>query len=133
MNASAMASKVAGIPAVRQALLTYQQVFAKTPPHDKAGSIVDGRDIGTVVLPDADIKFFCDADIEIRADRRYQELISRGESAKYADIKAGLAARDDRDMRRPIAPLKPAQDAIMINTGLMSIDQMVKQAITYIV
>lgn len=132
-STSAMASKVAGIPAVRQALLTYQQDFAKTPPHDKAGSIVDGRDIGTVVLPDADIKFFCDADIEIRADRRYQELISRGESAKYADIKAGLAARDDRDMRRPIAPLKPAQDAIMINTGLMSIDQMVKQAITYIV
>lgn len=132
-NTSAMASKVASIPAVRQALLTYQQDFAKHPPDDKDGSILDGRDIGTVILPDADIKFFCDADIEIRADRRYQELISRGESAKYADIRAGLAARDDRDKSRPIAPLKPAIDAIMVNTGHMSIDQMVKQAITYIV
>ena len=76
---STMASRVASIPAVRQALQAYQRAFAKTPPDDAIGAVLDGRDIGTVILPDADIKFYCDADIEICAKRRHKELISRGE------------------------------------------------------
>ncbi|MGB0181822.1 MAG: (d)CMP kinase [Candidatus Puniceispirillales bacterium] len=130
---SAMASRVASIPAVRQALQAYQRAFAKTPPDDAIGAVLDGRDIGTVILPDADIKFFCDADIEIRAKRRHKELISRGETATYADILAGIGDRDKRDMERPVAPLIPAEDAIRIDTGKYSIDQMVEQAITFIV
>jgi len=130
---SAMASRVASIPAVRQALLAYQQDFAANPPNHASGAVLDGRDIGTIILPNADIKFYCDAEIEIRAQRRHKELISRGETATYADILAGIAARDNRDMNRPVAPLKPAEDAIRINTGKYAIDQMVEQAMTYIV
>lgn len=132
-STSAMASRVASIPAVRQALLAYQQDFAANPPNHAAGAVLDGRDIGTIILPNADIKFYCDAEIEIRAQRRHKELISRGETATYADILAGIAARDNRDMNRPVAPLKPAEDAIRINTGKYAIDQMVEQAMTYIV
>mgnify|MGYP001595331497 FL=1 len=130
---SAMASRVASIPAVRQALLAYQQDFAANPPNHASGAVLDGRDIGTIILPNADIKFYCDAEIEIRAQRRHKELISHGETATYADILAGIAARDNRDMNRPVAPLKPAEDAIRINTGKYAIDQMVEQAMTYIV
>jgi cytidylate kinase len=130
---SAMASRVASIPAVRQALLAYQRDFAANPPNQASGAVLDGRDIGTIILPNADIKFYCDAEIEIRAQRRHKELISRGETATYADILAGIADRDRRDMNRPVAPLKPAEDAIRINTGKYAIDQMVEQAMTYIV
>jgi cytidylate kinase len=130
---SAMASRVASIPAVRQALQEYQRDFARTPPDGATGAILDGRDIGTVILPDADIKFYCDAEIEIRAKRRHKELISRGETATYADILDGIGDRDKRDMERPVAPLIPAEDAIMIDTGKYTIDQMVEQAIAYIV
>jgi cytidylate kinase len=130
---SAMASRVASIPAVRQALLAYQRNFAANPPNHASGAVLDGRDIGTIILPNADIKFYCDAEIEIRAQRRHKELIFRGETATYADILAGIADRDKRDMNRPVAPLKPAEDAIRINTGKYAIDQMVEQAMTYIV
>ena len=129
---ASMASVIATMPAVRSAFTALQRDFATKPPHGN-GAVLDGRDIGTIILPNADIKFYCDAEIEIRAQRRHKELISRGETATYADILAGIADRDRRDMNRPVAPLKPAEDAIRINTGKYAIDQMVEQAMTYIV
>ena len=115
-NVAALASIVAAISPVRAELLALQRSFATAPPSGK-GAVLDGRDIGTIVLPDADIKFFIDADLDIRAKRRTKELLQAGQSAIFRDVLADMKARDDRDRTRSVAPLKAADDAITIDTS----------------
>ncbi len=106
------ASVVSSYPEVRQILLDFQRNFAKNPK----GAVLDGRDIGTVVCPDADIKIFVTADIEARANRRYREIIGEGIEVSYESVLADLKERDERDSKRKTAPLKPAKDAVLIDT-----------------
>lgn len=106
------ASVVARIPEVRAALLAYQRDFARQAP----GAVLDGRDIGTVVCPDAQIKIFVTASPEERARRRHLEHQGRGEAATYEELLADIRARDERDSARAIAPLKSAPDAVTIDT-----------------
>jgi len=113
---AALASIVAAINPVRAELLALQRAFAAAPPSGK-GAVLDGRDIGTIVLPDADIKFFIDADLDIRAERRTKELLQAGQSAIFRDVLTDMKARDDRDRTRSVAPLKAADDAITIDTS----------------
>ena len=115
-NVAALASIVAAISPVRAELLALQRSFATAPPSGK-GAVLDGRDIGTIVLPDADIKFFIDADLDIRAERRTKELLQAGQSAIFRNVLADMKARDDRDRTRSVAPLKAADDAITIDTS----------------
>ena len=112
------ASKVAVMPRVRAALLQAQRGFAATPP----GAILDGRDIGTVVLPDADVKLFITASPEVRARRRHGEMAARGREVTYEEVLEDLRRRDARDMNRADAPLKPADDAHLIDTTDMDIE-----------
>lgn len=113
------ASKAAAIPEVRAALLAFQRRIAATPP----GAVLDGRDIGTVVCPDADVKIYLDASAEVRAERRAKELRDRGEDGIYAAVLRDLVARDERDSGRDAAPLKPAEDAIRLDTDGLDADQ----------
>jgi len=115
-NVAALASIVAAISPVRAELLALQRSFATAPPSGK-GAVLDGRDIGTIVLPSADIKFFIDADLDIRAERRTKELLQAGQSVMFRDVLADMKARDDRDRTRSVAPLKAADDAITIDTS----------------
>jgi cytidylate kinase len=110
-EASMMASKISAIPAVRAYLLDLQRDMAK-----KGNVILDGRDIGTVVLPDADVKIFLTAAPEARAERRYKELVEKGMDVKYEDILADVKERDYNDSHRAIAPLKQADDAVLADT-----------------
>lgn len=119
-KASAAASKVAAVPEVRDALLAYQRDFAVNPPHGN-GAILDGRDIGTVICPKAPIKLFVTAALEERAKRRYEELKNNGGTETYEEIFAYIQARDARDSGRESAPLKAAEDALLIDTTKMSI------------
>lgn len=112
------ASIVSAIPAVREALLEAQRRFAAAPQ----GAVLDGRDIGTVVCPAADVKLFVTADLPVRAERRWRELQARGESSTLAQVEAEIAARDKRDAERPIAPLRPALDAHLLDTTSLSIE-----------
>lgn len=116
------ASIVSSQPAVRAALLDFQRRFASQPPAGKAGAVLDGRDIGTVVCPEADHKFFVTASAEARAARRYKELRARGEESIHARVLQDLKDRDARDSARSIAPLKAAEDAITLDTTNMGID-----------
>ena len=126
-----MASVVAAMPAVRAALLDLQRQFAATPPNLN-GAILDGRDIGTVVLPDADIKFFIDADIHIRAERRTKELLQAGQSVMFRNVLMNMQERDTRDRSRPAAPLRPAEGAIIIDTSRMDADDVLALALSHI-
>ncbi len=128
---AALASKVAAIPEVRANLLTFQRQFAAHPPHG-TGAILDGRDIGSVVLPDAAIKFFVDADIEIRAARRTKELHDAGQSAMFRAILKDMQERDERDRNRETAPLVAVADAKTIDTSTMDADQVLAEAIAHI-
>jgi len=119
------ASVVAAIPEVRQALMNYQRQFATTPP----GAVLDGRDIGTVIAPGADIKLFVTASPEVRAARRARELQLRGEKATKEEVLADLLRRDERDSRRTAAPLKPAPDAHLLDTTHLDIDAAFRAAI----
>lgn len=112
-DAAQAASKVATIPGVRAALLDMQRRFAGRDP----GAVLDGRDIGTVVCPDADIKLFVTASDEIRAERRHKELLERGEASIYARVLQDLKERDARDSARSVAPMKPAEDAVVLDTS----------------
>ncbi len=114
----AAASKVAAIPAVRQALMDYQQNFARIP----GGAVLDGRDIGTVICPQADIKLWISAPADERAQRRFQELRARGENISYDEVLNQLKERDTRDAGRKEAPMLRAADAHLLNTGGLSID-----------
>lgn len=111
------ASQVAAINAVREALADRQRAFAKAP-----GLVADGRDMGTVIFPDAPLKIYLTASAEERAQRRYKQLQESGETVNLAAILRDIQQRDERDMNRPIAPLKPAQDAIVIDSSHLGIE-----------
>ena len=117
-----MASRVAALPAVRDALLDRQRQFRQVP-----GLVADGRDMGTVVFPDAAHKIFLTASAEERAERRYKQLIAKGIDAKIGDLLADIQARDERDSQRAVAPLKPADDAVVIDTTMLSIEQVLEK------
>ena len=116
------ASKVAAIPAVRAAVLDFQRDFAINPPGGAGGAVIDGRDIGTVVCPDAAVKLFVTASVEARAERRHKELLGRGEASIYARVLQDLKERDARDTNRAVAPLRPAEDAEVMDTSEMDPD-----------
>lgn len=117
------ASKASAYQVVRDKLLDLQRNFAHTPPDDKQGAILDGRDIGTVICPDAQLKLFITADLEVRAKRRFFELKEKLPNVVYEDVLADIKSRDERDSKRTLAPLKPADDAIVLNTSHMSTNQ----------
>jgi cytidylate kinase len=119
------ASIVAAVPEVREALKTFQRAFAQSKP----GAVIDGRDIGTVIVPQADVKIFVTAGAEERARRRVLELQSRGEAADHAAVLADIIKRDERDMSRAIAPLKPAVDAHLLDTTHLDIDAAFRAAL----
>jgi len=119
------ASVVSAIPAVRAALVEFQRQFAAAPP----GAVLDGRDIGTVICPHAEVKIFVVADPRVRAHRRYLEAQARGEAADEAIILADILARDERDQNRPVAPLKPASDAYLLDNSHLDIEGGVRAAI----
>ena len=124
-----IASLVAALPEVRAELLAFQQNFAKNPPRRKAGVVIDGRDIGTVVCPGADIKFFVTASPEVRASRRVLELETRGKPVDPGQILKAVQDRDARDETREISPLKPAQDAHLLDTTNLDIDGAFEKAL----
>jgi len=112
------ASRIAVMPSVRRALVEKQREFARRAP----GAVLDGRDIGTVVCPDADVKLYITATAPVRADRRWREILAGGGQAEYADILADVERRDARDMSRTDSPLKPAPDAHLLDTSEMDIE-----------
>ena len=112
------ASKVAAVPAVRAALLQRQRDFLLAP-----GLIADGRDMGTTVFPNAPLKIFLTASAEVRAERRYNQLKEKGLSASLTSLLAEIAERDERDRTRSVSPLRPAEDAIVIDTSYLGIDE----------
>jgi cytidylate kinase len=116
-DSGAKASVVAAIPAVRTALMDRQHAFRVSP-----GLVADGRDMGTVVFPDAPLKFFLTASAEVRAERRYKQLINKGVDVNLRALLLDIQARDERDSTRPVAPLVPAKDAILIDTSRMGAD-----------
>ncbi|MBT7957302.1 MAG: (d)CMP kinase [Rhodospirillaceae bacterium] len=126
------ASQVAAIPAVRDILLKFQRNFATNPPNNKNGAVLDGRDIGTVVCPDASYKLFISASSEVRAERRYKELQERGEEAIRSAILRDIIDRDERDRSRTVAPLEPATDAEIIDTSDMDADAVFAAALNFI-
>ncbi|MBX7198959.1 MAG: (d)CMP kinase [Rhodospirillaceae bacterium] len=123
------ASKVAAIPGVRAALLDYQRRFAAQAP----GAVLDGRDVGTVVLPKADVKIFVKADFEVRLQRRVAELRLGGQTIIESRVREDMAARDARDSNRSVAPLVPAEDAWILDTSVLNADQAFDAAKAYIV
>lgn len=128
---ASIASIIAPITAVRANLLKLQRDFAASPPHGK-GAVLDGRDIGSVVLPDAPIKLFIDADLEVRADRRIKELLRAGQSAMFRDVLEDMRVRDQRDRERDVAPLRAVSDAKIIDTSDMDADQVFAAALDHI-
>lgn len=120
-----MASRVASIPQVRQALFELQRGFAGQP----GGAILDGRDIGTVICPDADVKIYVTADAETRARRRWSELTAKGETLSFEQMLEQTRERDRRDTERADAPMRPADDATLLDTSSLSIDAAVTAAI----
>lgn len=124
-NVGRAASVVAANPAVRAALVEFQRRFAAQPP----GAVLDGRDIGTVICPGAEVKLYVVASAEVRARRRHDELRGRGEPATYAAVFRDLQERDARDQARGTAPAKPAEDAIVLDTTDLTADEVFAQAI----
>lgn len=118
------ASTVGAIPSVREALLDRQRAFLKPP-----GLVADGRDMGTIVFPDAPLKLYLTASAEIRAQRRYRQLSNSGESVSLPRLQRDIEERDERDMNRSVAPLRPAEDAVIIDTGELSIDAVFDRAL----
>ena len=122
---SRIASSVSAYASVRAALLDRQRQFAEQP----GGAVLDGRDIGTVIAPAADVKLFVTASAEVRAQRRVRELLERGMPAHYEDVLADIRARDARDGSRAVAPLKPAVDAIILDTSELDREAAVAEAV----
>jgi cytidylate kinase len=116
------ASRIAGYGAVRQALLARQRAFRRPP-----GLVADGRDMGTVVFPGAGLKIFLTASVEERAQRRYKQLIAKGIGVNLAPLLGEISARDKRDRERSVAPMKPASDAVVIDTTALGIDDVFTQ------
>ncbi len=121
-----MASRIAPLPPLRDALLERQRAFRQAP-----GLVCDGRDMGTVVFPDASLKIFLVADVDARAQRRYNQLIEKGFSANLGDLLKDLKTRDDRDQNRSVAPLRPAADAIIVDSSGLDIGQTVDRILTH--
>jgi len=121
-----MASKIAAFPTVRQALYGLQLGFRKPP-----GLVADGRDMGTVIFPHAQLKVFLTASVEARAQRRYKQLIDKGFSANMEDLLSDLQARDDRDTHRAIAPLVPAEGARILDTSNMTADEAIEEVLKW--
>lgn len=119
------ASIVSAIPEVRAVLVVFQREFAATPP----GAVMDGRDIGTVILPDAPVKIFVTASPEVRARRRAKEFQSQGQAVDEATVLADILRRDERDTTRAVAPMKPAADAHLLDTTDMDIDAVFRAAL----
>ena len=126
-----MASIVAAMPSVRACLLDLQRSFAKHHLSTN-GAVLDGRDIGSVVLPDADYKFFIDADINVRAKRRTKELHDNGQSVMFRDVLEDMKARDHRDRNRDVAPLVAPSDAMVIDTSEKDADMVIALALSHI-
>lgn len=124
---SRMASDISAVPVVRYAMVEMQRSMA-----NKTDTILDGRDIGTFVLPNADVKIFLTASVEERAERRYKELISRGENVKREDVRSDIEKRDYNDSHRALAPLKKADDATEVDTTGMTIDQVCEKIISLV-
>ena len=122
---SSIASRVSAYPSVRTALLDRQRQFAGQP----GGAVLDGRDIGTVVAPDADAKLYVTASVEVRAQRRVRELLERGLPAHYEDVLTDIRARDERDSSRVAAPLRQADDADLLDTTELGVDEAIAEAI----
>lgn len=122
---SKVASMISTYPAVRAALLNRQQDFAGRD----GGAVLDGRDIGTVIAPGADVKLFITASPEVRAQRRLKELEGRGMRAHYEDVLADIHARDARDSGRQVAPLRPASDAVVLDTSELTLEQAIAEAL----
>lgn len=120
------ASKIAALPGVRQALYGLQLSFRQTP-----GLVADGRDMGTVIFPSAQLKVFLTASVEARAQRRYKQLIDKGFSANMDDLLADLQSRDARDTQRAVAPLMPAEGAHILDTSQMTADEAVEQVLAW--
>jgi cytidylate kinase len=118
------ASDVARMPAVRQALMQRQRAFREPP-----GLVADGRDMGTVVFPDARLKIFLTASPEVRAQRRYKQLIEKGIAANLAALSRDLAERDARDANRAVAPLKPASDSQVLDSSALSVEEVAQQVL----
>jgi cytidylate kinase len=123
-----IASRISAYPAVRDRLRERQRAFAT----QSGGAVLDGRDIGTIIAPDADVKLFVTASVEVRARRRVAELLSRGMPAHIEDVVIDLKARDARDSGRTIAPLTQAPDAMLLDTSDMDIDQAIAAAIAMV-
>ncbi len=122
------ASKVAVIPEVRAALVDFQRAFARRA----GGAVLDGRDIGTVICPEAEVKLFVTASAEVRAERRFLELSAKGSDVTYDQVLADVRERDARDAERSTAPMKPAEDAVLLDTSELSIDDALAQAVEII-
>ncbi|MGB3314685.1 MAG: d(CMP) kinase [Albidovulum sp.] len=119
------ASRVAAVPEVRAALIAFQRAFARR----EGGAVLDGRDIGTVICPDAEVKLYVTASDEVRAARRYLELSAKGAATSPAEVLDDLRARDARDAGRDTAPMKPAPDALLLDTTNLSIEAAVEEAV----
>src|SRR4029079_6627981 len=119
------ASEIAKLPAVRETLLERQRAFRKPP-----GLVADGRDMGTVVFPDAVLKVLLTASVAVRAQRRYKQLIDKGNSVNLAALSSALEERDKRDAAREAAPLKPAADAVSLESSEMTVDEVVDQVLS---
>lgn len=124
---SRMASDISAVPVVRYAMVEMQRSMA-----NKTDTILDGRDIGTFVLPNADVKIFLTASVEERAERRYKELIARGENVKREDVRSDIEKRDYNDSHRALAPLKKADDATEVDTTGMTINQVCEKIISLV-
>ncbi|MEP0357195.1 (d)CMP kinase [Paraglaciecola sp.] len=118
----AVASQVASLPSIREALLRRQRAFKQSP-----GLVADGRDMGTVVFPEAEVKVFLTASAEERADRRYKQLKAKGHDVSIPRLLADIKARDDRDTNRSVAPLVPAEDALVIDSTELSVEQVIEK------
>jgi cytidylate kinase len=129
---SQAASVVAAIPAVRANLLAWQRDFARRPPGGAAGAVLDGRDIGTVICPEADAKIFITASPDARAERRFRELQAAGANPIRRAVLDEMAARDRRDSERATAPLAPAPDAFVIDTSALDANQVFERAVAFI-
>ncbi|HUH83830.1 MAG TPA: (d)CMP kinase [Stellaceae bacterium] len=125
-------SVVAAVPAVRQALLAFQRDFARRPPGGAQGAVLDGRDIGTVICPDAEAKLFVTATTEARARRRFEELRESGEPAIYKAVLQDMKVRDARDSDRRAAPLVPADDAFVLDTTALDADATFAAALDFV-
>lgn len=136
-TAGVYASVYAAIPGARAALIDFQRNFAVRPPvftdgRHPSGAILDGRDCGTIICPDAPLKLYVTAHVDVRAHRRHRDLLDRGENVTYNDILQDLMARDHRDMTRATAPTLPAEDAVMIDTTSRSVYDIVSDVIDLI-